>query len=161
MRSRRFRVHACTRCVIQFSSQVIRTPGLDRTQRSPSSVISTEPSRQFRNALAHIGIERGQALGIQLQRQQRRSAGQRQRRAPRLIAPVNSPLSHSSGCLGSAGGRRLRRRQRLAMVAGKRWFGLRDHDRAPCRGDGSSKVFKKALAPLAFSASAPSMMPTL
>ncbi len=27
--------------------------------------------------------------------------------------------------------------------------------------DGSSKVFKKALAPLAFRASAPSMMPTL
>ncbi len=53
--------------------------------------MSTEPSAKLSDALAHVGIDRGQALGIQLQRQERRSAGEGQSRRPRMLGEAIRP----------------------------------------------------------------------
>ena len=68
-------------------------------------------------------------------------------------------LSHTTAT-SVGGAASTSREQRLATVGGSRWLGLAIMI-SIVFAVGSSSVFKKALAPLALSASAPSMIPTL
>ena len=71
------------------------------------------------------GVERRDARGVQFQRQQGRTAGEcegclpmRRRRRSRCAA------SQRRAGLRSTAAASVSRRQRLAMVAGRRWLGL-------------------------------------
>ena len=87
---------------------------------------------------------------------QRRAAGQRQRSIPalppgcRAARARRAPAAPAAEVAAAGSGWRSSR-------AGDGWAGRSGS--ASCPGDGSSRVFRKALAPFAFSASAPSMTP--
>src|SRR3979490_1389188 len=119
---------------------------------------------QLPQGLPHILIQRRDLRRIQFQGQQRRAASQACAAAAADPVPA---LRSAFACASSqamatsaGGGANVNRRQRLAMVAGKRWLGLAIMINTVF-AVGSSSVFRKALAPFALSASAPSMTPTL
>jgi len=97
-------------------------PGLDRSHLSLSSVISTEPSANSAMLWRMSASRADNPFGVQLHRQQRCPAGERQRPHPTAEMPESAPraIQLPSRLMAAAGSGA---KQRLAIVAGQAMVG--------------------------------------